>query len=174
MRALRSQRLELRPLDGRDAAFVQALYAEADVRRGLLRIQAPLTLEQARAFAGAVPTVTGDYRFGAALQSDAALIGVGGARSVDVPGVATIGYSLLPAYWGRGFGTEMATLLVEFATRTLGAREVRATTLEDNTASMRVLQKVGFVVLEAEASEVDSRGARRRVTRWALPRDLVR
>ena len=87
-----------------------------------------------------------------------------------LPGVATIGYSVLPAFWGRGFGTELAALLVVFATGTLDALEVRATTLDDNAASGRVLEKLGFTVREVGASEVDSRGDERRVTRWFLQR----
>ena len=79
-------------------------------------------------------------------------------------------YSVLPAFWGRGFGTELAALLVEFATGTLGAPEVRATTLDDNPASARVLEKLGFTVWQAGASEVDSRGDERRVTRWFVHR----
>ena len=91
-------------------------------------------------------------------------------RHTELPGVATIGYSVLPAFWGRGFGTELAALLVEFATGTLGVSEVRATTLDGNPASARVLEKLGFTVLQAGASEVDSRGDERRVTRWVLGR----
>ena len=83
-------------------------------------------------------------------------------------GVATIGYSVVPALWGQGFGTELAFLLVEFAASTLGAPEVRATTLDDNPASARVLQKLGFSVLEVGASEIDSCGDERRVTRGRL------
>ena len=80
----------------------------------------------------------------------------------------TIGYSLLPAFWNQGLGTELAGRLVEFATGALGVREVRATTLEDHRASARILQKLGFVVRQAGDSEMDSRGAPRRVTRWVL------
>jgi RimJ/RimL family protein N-acetyltransferase len=59
---------------------------------------------------------------------------------------------------------------LEFATGTLGVSEVRATTLDDNPASARVLEKLGFAALEAGATEVDSRGDERRVTRWVLHR----
>jgi len=85
-------------------------------------------------------------------------------------GVASIGYSVLPAFWGQGFGTELAGLLVEFAAGPLAALEIRATTLDDNRASGRVLEKLGFAVREAGALEVDSRGDQRHVTRWFLQR----
>jgi RimJ/RimL family protein N-acetyltransferase len=167
--ALRSDRLELRRLDGGDAAFVESLYARAQVTRTLLQIQGPISIEGAREFCQAPATACGDYRFGAALRSDGRLIALGSVRRhTELLGVATIGYSVVPALWGQGFGTELASLLVEFAAGTLGAPEVRATTLDDNPASARVLQKLGFSVLEVGASEIDSRGDERRVTRWRL------
>ena len=167
--ALRSDRLELRKLDGGDAAFVESFYASAQVTRTLLRIQGPISIEEAREFCQAPATACGDHRFGA-LRSDGRLIALGSVRRhTDLLGVATIGYSVVPAFWGQGFGTELAFLLVEFAAGTLGAPEVRATTLDDNPAPARVLQKLGFSILEVGASEIDSRGDERRVTRWRLP-----
>jgi RimJ/RimL family protein N-acetyltransferase len=169
--ALRSDRLELRRLEEGDATFVESLYASARVTRTLLRIQRPISIEEAREFCRASAAACGDHRLGAALRTDGNLIGVGSVRKhTELPGVATIGYSVLPAFWGQGFGTELARLLVEFATGTLGVSEVHATTLDGNPASARVLQKLGFTVLRAGASEVDSRGNERRVTRWVLGR----
>lgn len=168
---LRSARLELRRLDGGDAAFVQSLYADAQVTRTLLRIQGPISMEAARGFSEGTAAACGEHRFGAALRTDGRLIALGNVRGrTELPGVATIGYSVVPAFWGQGFGTELAALLIEFATGTLGVREVRATTLDGNPASMRVLEKLGFAAVAAGASEVDSRGDERRVTRWVLLR----
>ncbi len=164
---VRSPRLELRKLEVGNAPVVKAPHANALVTRTLLRIQGPISLEEAREFCQAAPC--GDCRFGAALRTDGNLIALGSARRHAEPHrVATIGYSVLPAFWSRGFGTELAALLVEFARDTLGALEVRATTLHDNPASARVLEKLGFAVLEIDACEVDSRGDERRVARWSL------
>ena len=172
---LRSDRLELRALDVGDATFVESLYANAQVTRTLLRIQGPISIEEAREFCSATAAACGDHRFGAVLQTDGNLIAVGSVRRhTELPRVASIGYSVLPAFWGQGFGTELAALLVEFATGTLGALEVCATTLDDNPASARVLEKLGFTILEPGASEVDSRGDERRVTRWFLHRRSLR
>ncbi|HET9155299.1 MAG TPA: GNAT family N-acetyltransferase [Myxococcaceae bacterium] len=171
VRTLRSDRLELRRLDGGDAAFVESLYASAKVTRTLLRIQQAISFEEAREFCLAPVTACGDHRFGAALRADGKLIALGSVRRhTELPGTASIGYSVLGAFWGQGFGTELAALLVEFAMGTLGVSEVRATTLDDNPASARVLEKLGFAVLEVGATEVDSRGDERHVTRWFLHR----
>lgn len=171
MRTLRSDRIELRRLDAGDAAFVESLYASAEVTRTLLRIQRAISLEEAREFCETPATAWGDQQFGAALRAGGKLIALGSVRKHrGLAGTASIGYSVLPAFWGQGFGTELAALLVEFATGTLGVSEVRATTLEDNPASARVLEKLGFAALGVGATEVDSRGDERRVTRWFLHR----
>ena len=166
--SLRSDRLALRRLDERDAAFVESLYADARVTRTLLRIQAPISRAQALDFCRAAGG-GGDHRFGAALASDGRLIALGTVRQgAERPDVATIGYSILPALWGQGLGTELASLLVELARETLGVGEVRATTLDDHAASARILEKIGFQIVETGVAEIDSRGDERRVTRWCL------
>jgi ribosomal-protein-alanine N-acetyltransferase len=168
---LRSDRLVIRILEGGDTEFVESLYANAQVTRTLLRIQRPLSTEEAREFCEIPAAASGDHRFVAALQSDGKPIALGSVRThPKVPSVVSIGYSVLPAYWGKGLGTELAALLVRFAVVNLGALEIRATTLDDNPASARVLEKLRFTALETGASEVDSRGDERHVTRWALHR----
>ena len=169
--ALRSDRLELRPLGETHAAFVESLYASPEVTRTLLRIQGPISRREARELCETPTAMPGEYRFVAALRGNDRPVGVGNVRiPAAIAGVASIGYSVLPNLWRQGVGTELAALLVEFAFGTLGAGEARATTLAENVASARVLQKLGFAVLEAEASESDSRGDERRVTRWYLRR----
>jgi RimJ/RimL family protein N-acetyltransferase len=84
--------------------------------------------------------------------------------------MASIGYSVLPGFWRQGIGTELAALLVEYGLGTLGALDLRATTLVENVASARLLETLGFAVSDAHAREVDSRGTERRVVRWSLRR----
>ena len=95
------------------------------------------------------------------------MVGLGTVRLQTGAIVASIGYSVLPSFWGRGYGTELASLLSEFAHRRLGAGEIHATTLDDNVASIRVLQKLGFVMASRD-TESDSRGDTRAVSRWVL------
>jgi RimJ/RimL family protein N-acetyltransferase len=99
--------------------------------------------EKAREFCRPPAAACSDHRFGAALQSDGNLIALGSVRRhTELPGVASIGYSVLPAFWSQGFGTELAALLVEFAAGTLGAHEVCAATLEESPASARILENL--------------------------------
>lgn len=58
---------------------------------------------------------------------------------------ARMGYCLAEAAWGKGFATEAATALLEWAFDTLDLNRVQAETDTRNTASSRVLEKLGFV-----------------------------
>ncbi len=61
-----------------------------------------------------------------------------------ITGQAMIGYSMLPAYRGRGFATRAAELLALWAFAEAGIARLIAGTLPSNIGSQRVLQKAGF------------------------------
>jgi len=171
MAALPSDRLDLRPLGETDAPFVESLCANSHVTRTLLRIQGPLSSQQALELCEAQSASSGEHRFIAALRVGARPGGLGNVRlHTGAKRVATIGYSVLPAFWGQGLATELGRLLVEVGFGALGALEARATTLVENPASGRIREKIGFAVRDTGAIEVDSRGSQRRVTRWILSR----
>jgi RimJ/RimL family protein N-acetyltransferase len=62
----------------------------------------------------------------------------------DADGVVEVAYGTDPAHRGRGFASEAAGALVEFAFASGRVRLVRAHTKPDNGASKRVLAKCGF------------------------------
>lgn len=56
-----------------------------------------------------------------------------------------VGYSLLPAHWGRGYATELTERLLDFAFAERGLRLVCGRTVPAHTRSRHVLEKTGFV-----------------------------
>jgi RimJ/RimL family protein N-acetyltransferase len=58
---------------------------------------------------------------------------------------ATMGYCLDEAAWSQGFATEAAGALLQWAFDTLDLNRVQAETDTRNTASSRVLEKLGFI-----------------------------
>jgi len=62
----------------------------------------------------------------------------------DGSGAVEIGYSVLPAFRGHGYATEAACALTGWAAAQPGVRRVTAECLEDNRASIRVLEKAGM------------------------------
>ena len=55
-----------------------------------------------------------------------------------------LGAHLLPAYWGQGFAMEAGKALIDFAFGTLGAKGLFAGHHPENSASRKLLPKLGF------------------------------
>ncbi|HEY7472951.1 MAG TPA: GNAT family N-acetyltransferase [Gemmatimonadota bacterium] len=70
-------------------------------------------------------------------------------------GVATIGYSVYERHQGKGYGTEATAAAVSWALSHDGVDGVRATIPDWNVPSVRLAQKIGFVMTgTAEDPEV--------------------
>ena len=65
----------------------------------------------------------------------------------DADGMVELAYGIDPSRRGRGYATEAAAALTEFALADARVRRVRAHTKADNGASARVLAKCGFARL---------------------------
>jgi len=85
------------------------------------------------------------FGFGVVHKIDNILIGMCGFTAPpDSDGVVEIGYGIAPAYQGKGYATEVANALIDFASQHKSVRLVRAHTLAETNASTRVLEKCGF------------------------------
>ena len=58
---------------------------------------------------------------------------------------AELGYSLLPEFWGRGYGREITEHLMHLALQEPDLDRVYAITDPDNIASRKILLHLGFV-----------------------------
>ena len=65
-----------------------------------------------------------------------------------------IGAAVGRAHWNRGYATEAARLVLDYAFNVLDAGTVWADLLAENVASRRVLEKIGFV-FDSELPEYD-------------------
>jgi RimJ/RimL family protein N-acetyltransferase len=84
----------------------------------------------------------------------------------DADGVVEVSYGTNPEYRGRGYATEAARGLTEFAFASGRVRLVRAHSRPDNSASARVLEKCGFRRVGQVTDPEDGL-----VWRWERPRD---
>jgi RimJ/RimL family protein N-acetyltransferase len=55
-----------------------------------------------------------------------------------------IGYEIAPAFWGQGYATEAARAMLDFGFTNLRLHRIWARCLAENTASQRVLEKLGM------------------------------
>jgi RimJ/RimL family protein N-acetyltransferase len=68
------------------------------------------------------------------------------------PEEAELGYALVSEFWRRGLATEAALALVEFVEASGGVRRLCAHTFPELTASVRILERCGFL-LEGPGAE---------------------
>lgn len=150
--SLLTPRLRLRPLRPGDAPGLFAVQGNPQAMRYThcapsledcaRRLQA---FEDSRAVNGLAPWVVLD-------RADERIVGWGGL-AVDPfdPGWGTeLLYFFDPACWGRGYATELVLATLDHAFGPLALAEVDAYAMAENLASIRVLQKCGFVFLRQE------------------------
>ena len=102
------------------------------------------------------------WKFGFGVVHEDVLVGMCGFVALpDANGVVEIGYGIAPACRGKGYATEVAQALVEFASNDERVRTICAHTLPEANASTRVLEKCGF---RKTGEIVDSEN--QRVGRW--------
>jgi len=76
------------------------------------------------------------------------LIASAGFKGPPQDGTVEIGYSVLPRFQGHGYATEMVRALIDWAFAQPGVSRIVAETTEDNTPSVRLLNRLGFVRTE--------------------------
>lgn len=144
--ALTSERLHLTPLAATDLAALHSLWTSAGVRRYLwdaeivpLSHTAGIIEESERLFAS-----RNFGLWGAWCKGEPDLIGFGGFWFFRDPPELELLYGVAEQAWNRNFATEIAQTLIGHGMRTLGMQGIRGSTDAANTASIRVLEKLGF------------------------------
>lgn len=132
----------------------------------------PYAIEDARQFIKTAATAANagkEQVFAIELGAESALIGLIGLTTDVAP--AEIGYWLGVPYWGQGYATEAVCAMQAYARRALACQRLDAIAFSDNLASIRVLNKCGFVHLEDASEDFPTRGGVRTVSwyRWQAP-----
>lgn len=97
-----------------------------------------------------IEDVFGDYekhgfgRLAVELKEENKFIGFTGLKYLEDLDEIDLGYRFMKAYWGKGFATESAIASVQFGFKTLKLKKIIAMVLPENTASVRVLEKLNF------------------------------
>ena len=70
-----------------------------------------------------------------------------GSRTASLAGRHEIGWTLAEAFWGRGYATEAARAVLDFAFEELGLARIYSQTSDSNHPSTRMMQRLGFTHL---------------------------
>ena len=166
---LETRRLELRPVTVGDTRALHALYDDWEVARWLSRLPWPFTPESAEAM---IAEAGEAFQRGSGCsllmveRETAAVVGLVSLRLpayeaqpwTDDAGLGVLGYTVVRARWGQGFAGESATRATAFAFTELDLTRLRATPLRGNTASRRILERLGFHIVKTDVEETPRYG----------------
>jgi len=144
---LQTERLTLRAYTLADVPALVALAGDRDVAATTLRIPHPYSESDGREF---VASTEEDQARGTGLhlaivlRDSSLLCGGVGFRIESEHRRAELGYWIGVPNWGNGYATEAARALVQYGFETLGLHRIFACHFARNSASARVLLKVGM------------------------------
>jgi RimJ/RimL family protein N-acetyltransferase len=167
--SLETERLRLRRSRPEDAEVISAYRSDPAVNRyqGWERIDPSGIRAEIIQMARRAPGERGGWvQLSVEERESGRLVGDIGLSAVDdESGVVKIGYTIAPAFQGRGYATEAVRALVGYAFDTLGARLVRAYASAENLPSIRVAENVGMRLVERYAHPYGGE-----VVRYEMPR----
>jgi RimJ/RimL family protein N-acetyltransferase len=149
-----TERLTLSPLAASDLPHLVALNGDPEVMRYLTgRAMSPD--EVAAELPGLLHGERG-LRLWSGYDAHGAFAGVWFlSADPDDPDAGELGWRLPRAVWGQGLAAEGARALVEHGFTTLGLRRIWAETMAVNTASRRVMEKLGMEHVDTRVGEWD-------------------
>ena len=145
---LATQRLRLRPIATDDLAFVFEHFSDLDVGRYLLDEDPLTSLEQAQEIIDFYvnPAAQSHNRWIIERRSDCRPIGtIGYHKWSRKDHKAEIGYDLSPVAWGQGYMSEAFQRVVEYGFSDMDLNRIEAMVYPDNVASLKLLERHGFV-----------------------------
>jgi [ribosomal protein S5]-alanine N-acetyltransferase len=144
---LETSRLTLREITPDDADAIFRMRSDAEVTK-YNSVPTLVTTEQAHEL---IESMAKGYRekqelrWGITLKNDDAIIGMCGYNDWTRQDYrASIGYDLTRSYWGQGIMPEALRAIITFGFERMSLNRVEADTSAANTASIHVLQKLGF------------------------------
>lgn len=147
LKVLETARLILRRFTPEDAGFMLGLLNEPSFIANI-GDRGVRTIEQARQFL--IQNHLASYeRHGYGhylieLKDGCIPIGTCGLIYREALGEVDVGYALLPTWWSQGYAFEAASAVMAYGRGPLGLKRIVAVVSPGNTASIRVLEKLGL------------------------------
>ncbi|MEV6495608.1 GNAT family protein [Actinoplanes sp. NPDC051633] len=137
---LTTERLVLRRFRASDQEAFAAYRNDPEIAR----YQGWGTVTTAADFSRGEPDEPGWFQYAVELVAERQLIGDVGVNTHENRMQASIGYTLAAAHHGRGYATEAVRAILDHLFRVRGLHKVSAECDARNTASARLLTRVGF------------------------------
>jgi RimJ/RimL family protein N-acetyltransferase len=147
LQELRTARLLLRSFEREDVPAIVRLAGAKEIAATTLNIPHPYAEDDALSF---LAKASEDFRAGRAVSFAISisprreLCGAVGLNIASTHCHAELGYWIGVPFWGKGYATEAASAVVAFGFNTLRLHRIYAHHFSGNTASQRVLEKIGL------------------------------
>jgi len=148
VKILDTKRLTLRRLIASDAGFIVDLLNDPAFVRNI-GDKGVRTLDDARAYIASGPEASYEsFGFGlylVELRGSGTPIGICGLVKRETLADVDLGFAFLPAFRAQGYALEAAAAVSRYAQRVVGLQRLVAITDPDNSRSIHLLGKIGFV-----------------------------
>jgi RimJ/RimL family protein N-acetyltransferase len=163
---LETARLVLRQPTLADVKAIARIVADKRVAMNLRRVPHPYTVDDAARFVSSVVAADGMTFL---IEHKGAAIGLASLtwERQDAP---ELGYCFAVEHWGKGFATEAARALIDFAFEEFAIEEIHSGARVVNPASRHVLEKCGFQWTGVELHRFLALGSSTPVDRLRLER----
>ncbi len=144
---LRTPHLLLRSIERGDIPAIVRLAGAREIAATTISIPHPYTEADARNF---LAHADDNFRagrsvtFAVTISRGGELCGAVGLAIAPAQERAELGYWIGVPYWGQGFATEAASAVIAFGFEALRLHRIYASHFAGNTASQRVLEKIGM------------------------------
>lgn len=146
--SLVTERLLIRDLDQHDLDFIHALHLIPEVQR-YATMDLPESVTASIGYLNSYieqqnTTPRKEYGFCISLTDQTPIGLIGLSNCSDKFKNAALWFKLAPEYWGKGYTVEAALALLEFGFTQLSLHRIEAGVATENTASIRILEKIGM------------------------------
>ncbi len=151
-REIISERMSLRPIEVDRAEALHSLWTDERVRRFLWDGE-EIPFERTRAIIEKSLKLFEESGFGiwgVYERSSEELLGFAGYWPFRTPPSIELLFGVASEHWNRGIATESSRCVIRYAFEELGFLSVEASTDLANTASVRVLERLGFLFQRQE------------------------
>jgi RimJ/RimL family protein N-acetyltransferase len=167
---LETKRLTLRPPTLADVKDIAAIVSDKRVSINLRRVPHPYSLDDAISFVTNFANVGRRASF--LVEYEGAPIGMASLDWADDSDVPELGYCFGLEHWGKGFATETARALIDYAFEEFAIACIRSGARVLNPKSRHVLEKCGFQWIGVELHRFMALGSSTPVDRFKLERGV--
>ena len=147
MKEFNTERLLLRPLKEEDAAIVEKLAGDYEIAKTTLYIPHPYPEGAALTFIKSTKEAEENKRVisrAIILKDTNELIGTIALNLSMAFDRGELAYWVGKDYWGKGYGTEAAKVLLDYGFRSLNLNRIFAASFINNPGSYKIMEKMGL------------------------------